>query len=250
MHPAETSSMGADRNAREGCLLAPERAPASVIAGLADLNTWSLWVPLTLPIASPSVRWLAHPVATLAVWHVGSGGNRSPRIRAKSRAFGAGSSIVDRIESMVTVQYGDKEIYSDVAVAVHDETAIAEFMSRSMAPMDSASALFPPGARPGAIGQWTIATLPLLSLWMSQSSGDIIGLGDLDSLLTAFFSQSLECGALPMLQLRDASNNASIVTLGERSLLVKLANGLSLIDEISPMLAKQISRGLRSPLAP
>jgi hypothetical protein len=150
---------------------------------------------------------------------------------------------------MVTVRIGEQDLYSDVAIAVRDEASIASFLSRPMASLDSAAALFSSTVSVGEVGDWVRATLFPLSLWMDRSRG-AIGLGDLDAVLIAFLGQSLGHRATPILQLRDASGGACILAVGERSALVEIASGLQPSGRVTAELATQISRGLRSPLAP
>jgi hypothetical protein len=229
--------------------LLPSNALAEqvVIEGLSDLQVWSLWVPITTPIPSVSVRWLLN--GTLALWHVGSGGTRSEAARAKGRAFGVGSKVADRVVSMVTIALDEQEIFSDVAVASQSEVEIAAFLSRPMAPLDSAAAIFPSLDKPEAIADWTSATLPLLSLWIGQAKGAIGGRHE-SPLVIAFINQSLECGAVPMLQLRDASGDRVLLLLGDQALLREVSRGVNVTTELNPTLASRASRGLRMPLAP
>jgi hypothetical protein len=138
-----------------------EKPLDGVIDGLSTLDAWSLWTPISTPITPPAVTWLLDE--TLAIWHVGSGGSRSGAAQERGRAFGVGSKVVGELASRTTVEFGQEKVFSDVAVARPDPKEIAAFLSRPMAPLDSAAALFPSQASESAISDWNVATLALLS---------------------------------------------------------------------------------------
>lgn len=249
MRRVETSSIRRDESFPVASLIPPADEFDSVIVGLSQVPAWSLWVPTALPISPASVAWLARPDALLTLWHANTGGSRSRAAREKGRAFGVGSPVVSKLAAAVTIQVDDEAVYSDIAIATRDATSIARFLSRPMAPLDSAAAVFWPMPADDLVAAWIRATLPLLSLWLDRAR-EPIGFGDLDSFIIAFLRQSLEYRAIPVLQLRDASGGACILALGERSALTELAQGLRPTDRIGPELAVQLSRGLGSPLAP
>jgi hypothetical protein len=234
----------------EVVLIPVDRRLDSVIEGISQTDLWSLWIfPRSQVVDGTVVRTLteAFSPASLLAWHVSRGGDRSPTIKTRLRAFGAYPRLVAEIRSKLTLEDAHESWYADAAEVSLDYEAVTAFLSRSTVGIDSAFALAPSGDDRYPL-HWMPATLPLLALWLARRS--VLTTPSLaDPLLLSFVTMSVSAGVVPLVLCSDSSMRPAVAAFGPREILGGAARSLDF--RMAPeVLWQSVSRDLRPTSAP
>ncbi len=215
-----------------------------LVGGISRLGLWSLWlIPERLPIDALQLKQFldAFTPASVQIWHVSDGGNRSAAIKQKLRAFGQHAGLAEEVTSRMTLEVDQSTYYADTASVGVSDPELAAFLSRSTAGADSALVVLPDVTSESFA--WTPATLPLLTLWLGRSTvlaGTTLG----DDLLMAFIHASTALDVIPILPCFDASMRPSLAAIGPSDRLAEAARHLDAAS-FSTKLEERLSRGLR-----